>query len=74
MTTTKQQETGEKTTPTMMASNSDDRHYPNLTSCRITLVGASAGASRVPVKLPQDVLTACNRQLNATPYDFALGE
>ena len=51
----------------------DELHYPNLTNCRMKIVG-SAGSSKSPVQLPSNCLNAAKMSLVEKPYDFELGK
>jgi hypothetical protein len=48
-------------------------HYPNLGSCRITLMGAAA-SSRPPVSLSAECVEVANVPPRNEEYDFSLGK
>jgi hypothetical protein len=50
----------------------DDLHYPNLSTCKVTLTSSTVG-SKAPVKLPPDCLDVLSTLSIPPPYDFSLG-
>ena len=52
----------------------DELHYPNLTNCRMKIVGSAGLAANPPVHLPSNCLNAARMTIMEKPYDFELGK
>jgi hypothetical protein len=59
--------------------NNNERQYPMLVSCRVTIRNEHYNKDRPPVRLPDDIINTYTNISNGRfvlpkPYDFALGK